>query len=403
MATGKQPSEVLNSIPFERIIGDPLSACIAAQAEASRTTLDYIKETTMEDSGLGVDSFKPATVSFVFQIDGVKRIMVIPLLTIVPIPYLNIDYVNLSFTANVTSFQNEKIQACFTAPRTNIDLEAGEEYAEEHLIDVDIHATTADMPAGLARMLEVFGSRLIQVEKLEKEEVDRLRAEHLNAEQQNAEQQNAGQQKPGPRREPSTAEKEKAISQYENALSKGDSAEIRKRRNTLLKLLTHQESRALFRRNDLPEQKVPFLIRLTVALHDHPDCEYDPTLSISANISSQSAKSSKQDMLLRRQLIYALRAAQAMYPNDSTTPNGKAIAERYLEKMKNRSQGWYTFGESYAPFKKNRDHAKHKQNLARIYKKDGRIDKAFKAFVDYVIANEKLLTKKKKASPKKTK
>lgn len=171
----KKVTSVINSIPFGNIIGGPLSACIAAQKEAAWSTLQYLRDTTMVDSNVEYGASEPINVSFTFVIEGVKKVMVIPLLTIVPIPYIHIDHVDLSFTANITSCSDNTIKAAYTAPSKEVNSEAEQTTNLQNLIQVDIHATTSDMPPGVAKLLDLFGNQLIQVETVPAEEVERLK------------------------------------------------------------------------------------------------------------------------------------------------------------------------------------------------------------------------------------
>ena len=108
---GKQVVSALHSIPFGNIIGGPLAACVHAQAEASQTTLNFIRGFTMTDSGIDVDGAEPVTVTFSFVMNGVPTLMTLPLMTLVPIPYMRIEHVNLSFTADITACSNEMMEA----------------------------------------------------------------------------------------------------------------------------------------------------------------------------------------------------------------------------------------------------------------------------------------------------
>ena len=143
----EQVLSTIQAIPFGNIIGGPLKACILAQGDATKTTFDYIKQTAFNPSDVEKDAFDPATVSFTFVIDGVKKIMVVPLLTVIPVPYISIEHVDLSFTANITASQENKLEAHYTAPRRNVDETEDMTADFENLIEVDIHATTADMPS----------------------------------------------------------------------------------------------------------------------------------------------------------------------------------------------------------------------------------------------------------------
>lgn len=170
-------ASVINSIPFGNIIGGPLSACIKAQKEASQSTLQYIREVMMTKSDVEFGAATPATVAFTFQIEGVKKIMTIPLLTLVPIPYIHIEDVDLSFTANITDCTTTSIKASYTSPYGENNKTEDFNTSIQNLIQVDIHATTSEMPSGVAKLLEVFGNELVQVELIPPEQAEQMRLE----------------------------------------------------------------------------------------------------------------------------------------------------------------------------------------------------------------------------------
>ena len=169
----------INSIPFGNIIGGPLAACVSAQAEAAETTSKYIYETLMNDSELGVGNMNPKTISFTFVLNGETTKMVVPLLTIVPVPYMRIESVDLSFSAEITENDEKKMLAKYTSPHVESNSENTTQTEFRSLINIDIHATTANMPSGMAKLLEVFSNQLVQVEELTPERVDELRWQKL--------------------------------------------------------------------------------------------------------------------------------------------------------------------------------------------------------------------------------
>ena len=106
MAIDTTPSQVatnaLQALPFGNIIGGPLKACIEAQAMAAKTSWNFI-----QDVGLNTDpetgEKKTVNVSFQFIKDGRLAQLNIPLLTIVPIPYIAIQTIDIAFKANINA------------------------------------------------------------------------------------------------------------------------------------------------------------------------------------------------------------------------------------------------------------------------------------------------------------
>ena len=156
----------INSIPFGNIIGGPLAACVMAQADAAQTTRNYINQALMKPSDLSPGAFSPKAISFSFSIDGKMNKMIVPLLTIVPIPYMRIDNINLSFTAEVTESSENSLVARYTTPLRTQGREDTTTTEYMSIINVDVHASTSDVPSGVAKLLEVFSGQLIKVDTI---------------------------------------------------------------------------------------------------------------------------------------------------------------------------------------------------------------------------------------------
>ena len=174
---GKQVVSALHSIPFGNIIGGPLAACVHAQAEASQTTLNFIRGFTMADSGIDVDGAEPVTVTFSFVMNGVPTLMTLPLMTLVPIPYMRIEHVNLSFTADITACSNEKMEARYASEGYKRTEESEKSVSVQSKMGIHVRATTSDMPSGMAHMLDFFANNLIIQETLTAQEVSDMRLE----------------------------------------------------------------------------------------------------------------------------------------------------------------------------------------------------------------------------------
>ena len=104
MAIDTTPSQVatnaLQAIPFGSIIGGPLKACIEAQAMAAQTSWQFIQEVGLNtDPNTGQK--EAVNVSFQFMQNGHMVQLNVPLLTIVPIPYIAIHDIDINFKANI--------------------------------------------------------------------------------------------------------------------------------------------------------------------------------------------------------------------------------------------------------------------------------------------------------------
>lgn len=185
--SGSKVASALNSIPFENIIGGPLAACVRAQAEAAQTTIDFIRGFTMTNSELDPEGVEPITVTFTFIMNGEKTRMTVPLMTIVPIPYMHIDYIDLNFTADITACDDGKMEAKYATEGYTRTEDDEQSVSVESKMGINVRASTSSMPSGMAKMLEFFTNNLIvhdtftpqQVEDI-KREAERKRLELKN-------------------------------------------------------------------------------------------------------------------------------------------------------------------------------------------------------------------------------
>jgi hypothetical protein len=129
-----------------------------------------------------------AMVSFLFQQGGFTRKITVPLLTLIPIPYMQIDYVDLKFRADMSTSSEGELTAKYS---NTMDSQAARtsKYNVTNEIDINIHATTSGMPAGIAKLLEIFTNHCIDVMdytpddysaeiiQAAKEEAERIKAE----------------------------------------------------------------------------------------------------------------------------------------------------------------------------------------------------------------------------------
>lgn len=191
MAISAAPANVATSamqaIPFNSMIGGPLKACIEAQAMAAQTSWEFI-----QNVGLNTDpktgEKKAVNVSFSFNQGGRMVQLNVPLLTIVPIPYIAIHTIDINFKANINA-SSSSVKEDTSSQSTNLDgtakgtlnlgifklsaelkanysskkdSKATEEskYSVESTIDVNVKAGQESMPAGLAKVLELLGNSL---------------------------------------------------------------------------------------------------------------------------------------------------------------------------------------------------------------------------------------------------
>lgn len=149
---------------FKNIIGGPLLACVKAQKEAALTSYDYLKQMGFERDDSQLGDYKPIHMVFYFiRDDGTYRLS-IPLVSILPAPYLNIGHVDLRYQATVTALDENTFKAKYAPAEASITL-SGEEQATAQFkareaIDIHIHASTVSLPSGMAKLMEILDTQM---------------------------------------------------------------------------------------------------------------------------------------------------------------------------------------------------------------------------------------------------
>jgi hypothetical protein len=110
-------NNTLKNVPFENIIGGPLKAAINAQSIAAKATVDFIQQVgfiSSNEPNESKDQDYGESRNIVFKYtttnsDGTMRVaeLSVPILTIVPIPYIRIDDMTIDFTANISEIIDE--------------------------------------------------------------------------------------------------------------------------------------------------------------------------------------------------------------------------------------------------------------------------------------------------------
>lgn len=181
----------LAALPFGNIIGGPLVAAVEAQAKAARSTVDFIQSVAYKPlaDGTQVNADRELqTVDFVYESGGKNVKLSVPLLVIVPIPYIRIDDMTIQFKANIsaetasqdtTTTQTNKnvnanvtgkygwgpakVEASFSASysaKKDSTSAANSKYAVEYTMDIYIHAVQDDIPAGMQKVLNILNDSI---------------------------------------------------------------------------------------------------------------------------------------------------------------------------------------------------------------------------------------------------
>lgn len=184
----------LRQIPFGYLIGAPLKAAVEAQALAARTTVEFIEKVGFkeQDSDIGsifndltqdANTGEIRNITFTYKKldeDGVVKTveLTVPILSIVPIPFIRLDDISIDFTAKLTDtiasttksdfkFSTDakgKFKAWWSPVsmefRTSVSYqntrESASKYVREYTMNVKVHAVQDSLPAGLERVLDIL-------------------------------------------------------------------------------------------------------------------------------------------------------------------------------------------------------------------------------------------------------
>lgn len=202
------PGQELASIDFESMLGGPLVAVINAQAQAAITTVNFIKEVgfkkkdTEEIAGDDTGTEEPIYVTFkymkeespyqpaipadpgppaVVAVAAVPAVykpheLKVPILTMLPIPFIRMDLTTVDFNAKINSVEYRKTD---TKLKINVSTEAkagwlwgsaklkvstsyqrntqqGNTVNRTYSMAVHIKAVQDEMPAGMERILGIL-------------------------------------------------------------------------------------------------------------------------------------------------------------------------------------------------------------------------------------------------------
>ena len=441
--SGSKVASALNSIPFGNIIGGPLAACVRAQAEAAQTTIDFIRGFTMTNSELDPEGVEPITVTFTFIMNGEKTRMTVPLMTIVPIPYMHIDYIDLNFTADITACDDGKMEAKYATEGYTRTEDDEQSVSVESKMGINVRASTSSMPSGMAKMLEFFTNNLIVHDTLTPQQVEDMKREaerkglelknkkrrmvgalvnalaeykkqesereeqRKNEELERLEKQRKDEEfrkKEEERLEKMRIEAELQKKQEQERLEKLQKEEEEKKKQEQEKIEIQliekeeqkkraEQEREWYKKID-PKKRVrfanrmsrmhinpysPFALPSTKRGNPHPECTFDSTQSISWNIA-------RQEQLLR----YATKKDWMRMHLLLALRTAKKIYPYNIKSRQAKSILEYelkNFQPRYAGWYGHGE--PFNNNLPNGYRKYGAIDTVFTEFVGYVLENER--------------
>ena len=192
MAIGQE----LSSIDFQSMIGGPLNAVVRAQAQSAQTSVDFIKSVGFNAPDAANDPGKPTMVTFsydkqietkdaqgVITVTPTKFNLTVPILTMLPIPYLRVEEVTIDFNAKINSVI-ESTSASSSELAASLAVKAGwgpvsaelkcsysnkksssstDKTERTYSLIIHVRAVQDELPAGLEKLLGVLENSIKEV------------------------------------------------------------------------------------------------------------------------------------------------------------------------------------------------------------------------------------------------
>lgn len=144
----------LSRVPFGKLIGNIMTACVDAQESAANAAWNYTRNV--------LEQKDPIVFTY---LDGKKpKKIAVPLITIVPLPYLSLENVDIDFDAEVSVDNRHTSQFLVNVNNESAVSETVQTARSSANMHIAINATTSDMPAGLAMLLNHIGGGITVID-----------------------------------------------------------------------------------------------------------------------------------------------------------------------------------------------------------------------------------------------
>ncbi|MCZ7393987.1 MAG: DUF2589 domain-containing protein [Candidatus Methanoperedens sp.] len=185
----------LSNINFESMIGGPLNAVIKAQAQSAQTSVDFIKSVGF--NATDPDKGKPTMVTFEYDkiIDtkdpatGVitstptPMKLTVPILTMLPIPFIRVEEVTIDFNAKINSVV-ESTTASSSELNASLAVKGGwgpvsaelkcsysnkksssatDKTERTYSMTIHVRAVQDELPAGMEKLLGILENNIKEV------------------------------------------------------------------------------------------------------------------------------------------------------------------------------------------------------------------------------------------------
>ncbi|MEM6820774.1 MAG: DUF2589 domain-containing protein [Verrucomicrobiota bacterium] len=161
-----QSSASMRPLPFSALIGAPLEAGIKAQSQATLATLEQIRSFGFHQHH---GTSEPVYLTFQYKQNGKTIRFSVPLITVVPVTFFTLENFAVEFSASISALNTttdtsspdpqDPPQTNFLASYSSTDLKSPQpnsRYAPERNIHVRLAAEQADLPSGVASILNIL-------------------------------------------------------------------------------------------------------------------------------------------------------------------------------------------------------------------------------------------------------
>lgn len=194
MAIGQE----LSAINFQSMIGGPLNAVIKAQAQSAQTSVDFIKSVGFNAADAATDPGMPTMVTFAYDkpietkdAAGVITVtptpfsLTVPILTMLPIPFIRVEEVTIDFNAKINSV-SESTTASSSDLSASLGVKGGwgpvsaelkcsysnkkstsatDKTERTYSLIIHVRAVQDELPAGMEKLLGVLENSIKEVPK----------------------------------------------------------------------------------------------------------------------------------------------------------------------------------------------------------------------------------------------
>lgn len=188
----------LSSISFESMIGGPLTAIIKAQAQSAQTSVDFIKSVGFNAEDATTDPGKPTMVTFsydkpiestdangVITVTPTKFNLTVPILTMLPIPFIRVEETTIDFNAKINSVMESttvssktlsgslsvkagwgpvsaKLKCSYSTKKSS---SSSSKIERTYSLAIHVRAVQDELPAGTEKLLSILENSIQEVKE----------------------------------------------------------------------------------------------------------------------------------------------------------------------------------------------------------------------------------------------